>query len=38
MGLDKSSGSHVKGDTYKEDVLEVGYVKKNSGFIILHQI
>ena len=24
MGLDKSSGSHVKGDTYEEEVLEVG--------------
>jgi len=38
IGLEKSSRSNINGDTYRQQVLEVGYLEKNSDFIILYQI
>ena len=38
MGLEKISRGHIKGNTYKGEVLEVGYLEKDGEFVILHQV
>jgi len=38
MGLEKSSRGHIKGNTYKEEVLEVGYLENDGEFVVLYQI
>ena len=37
MGLVKSSWSHINSNTYKEEVLQVGYLEKGDNFTILYQ-
>jgi len=35
MGLEEISRSDINENTYKEGILQVGYVKKDGNFIIL---
>jgi len=37
MGMKKSSLIHINRNTYKEEVLQVGYLEKGDNFAILYQ-